>query len=107
MFFPQDAKDDRLRVELIPPLSIDNDNAHKRPEYAGKVLSKLPKRRRRASEEHPGTMEEDTMDANGWTESTNGKWLTKRVKNQIIRKPVEEIAEMDSSRPSTPETERQ
>ena len=98
MFFPEEAKEDRWRVQLIPPPSTSRPVTAK-PDYSDGSRSKAMRKRKlkqRGDEEEPSNDDE-------WTESANGKWSIKRIRKHLIRKPVEEIPESDSSEPASPE----
>ena len=98
-FFPGDAKEDRLRVEIIAPPSTSNKVATP-PNYAEGPRPKLTTtRKKRVREEE---QEEDSAEER-WKESRDGRWMIKRVRNHLIRKPVEEIAEKESSRSCSPQ----
>lgn len=99
MFFPEDAKEDRLRVEIIAPPPTSKIATP--PNYAegSRPKATTATRKKRVREEE---QEEDASEEQ-WRESTDGKWMIKRVRNHLIRKPVEEILETESSRSSSPE----
>ena len=99
MFFPEEAKEDRLRVEIVAPTSTSKKIATP-PRYAeGRRPKSTTMKRKRVQ---VGEQEEDSPEEQ-WRESTDGKWMIKRVRKHLIRKPVEEIPETESSRPSSPE----
>ena len=99
IFFPEDAKEDQLKVEIIAPPSTSKIATP--PNYAEgsrpKATTAARKKRVREEEQEEDTSEEQRR------ESTDGKWMIKRVRNHLIRKPVEEILETESSQSSSPE----
>jgi hypothetical protein len=105
MFFPEEAKEDRLTVAVVAPTSAGK-TAATWPSYAkGRDAapgSKKRKRREAAERDESGEKEE-------WRESENGKWMVKRVGNLRVRKPmrttpetVAEISETQSSQTPDP-----
>jgi hypothetical protein len=101
-FFPDEAKEDRLRVELVPPPSTSK-NVATPPTYAEGSRPRNRTKKRPVREEE---QEEDAVNE-GWRESADGKAMIKRVRNHLIRKPIEdlheEIPETSNSQPSSPE----
>lgn len=99
MFFPDEAKEDRLKVEIIAPTSASTKIATP-PNYTdGRRPNSTKTKRKRVQE----VEQEESGSEEQWRESTDGKWMTKRVRNHLVRKPVEEIPETEGSRPSSPE----
>jgi len=97
---PDEAKEERLQVNLIPrrpPLQ----SPAPMPVHAEPTRPKSPKKRKRAPGVTHEKAKDETVDGDGWKRSRDGHWSTKRVKNQLIRKPVEEIAETDEAAPTS------
>ena len=94
--FPAYAKEDRLRVARITPPSTNKIATL--PNYAEvpkpKVTTATRKKRMREDEQEDDASEEQ------WRESMDGKWMIKRVRKHLVRKPVEEIPETKSSQAS-------
>lgn len=101
MSFPEDAKEDRLRVEIIAPPSTSK--IANPPNYAegsrAKTTMAARKKRTREEEQEDETSEEQLR------ESRDCKWMMKRVRNHLVRKPIEEIPETSSSEASGKESE--
>ncbi|KAI4219550.1 MAG: hypothetical protein L6R36_008246 [Xanthoria steineri] len=106
IFFPDEAKEDRLRVELIPRRPLSKPTAPP-PEYTETALSKSSKKRKRMSDVVGEENGYAPANDDGWVESADGRWLVKRMRNQIVRKPVEEVVETDDSPSSSPDDENQ
>lgn len=90
-----EMEEERLQVELIPRQPIVRSPA-RAPTYVETAQSKTPRKRKRASDVVSRDRGEDGVDDEGWRKSKDGRWLTKRIKNQFIRKPVEEVEETES-----------
>lgn len=94
MFSPLRAKEDRLEVQLIPPASTHPIATP--PNYAEGSRPKTAtakKKRKRVREEQ----EEEEKRESEWRTSKDGKGEVKRVRNLLVRRPIEEIPETDSS----------
>ncbi|KAK1074757.1 hypothetical protein LTR33_009698 [Friedmanniomyces endolithicus] len=83
-----EPKEEQIRVELIPRQPPSQSTVPE-PDYAEATRTTTPKKRKL------------TLDAvaeeGGWKKSANGRWLIKHVRNQTIRKPVEEVGETGES----------
>ena len=101
MWFPEDAKEDHLRVELVPPPSTRM--VRPEPDYVESAASRPATKRKRTHDGERSGAVTDSRGSNDWKQSADGKYLTKRVRNHCIRKPVEEISETDSEHPSSPQ----
>ncbi|KAK3669172.1 hypothetical protein LTR78_010948 [Recurvomyces mirabilis] len=91
-----EPKEERLRVELIPRQPPSRSTVPE-PDYAEATLTKMPKKRKRTSDTVADEGGAAVAKEDGWKKSGDGRWLTKRVRNQIIRKPVEEVGETRES----------
>ena len=81
-----DDREDRLRVELVAP-HPPADSTSSKPAQSPPARRRPKRKRKRAlSEEHPP---DKATDDDGWRKSSDGRWLLKRVKNQLIRKPID------------------
>lgn len=100
-----EAKEERLQVNLIPRQPPFQPPAPPRS-YSEAGRPKTPRKRKRV----PGVTHDEngdgSVDGDGWKKSKDGRWLTKRMKNQFIRKPVE-ISETDGSARTSPDEDSQ
>jgi hypothetical protein len=91
---PESPKDDRLRVELVPPISPIQQFT-KKTDYSAARPSRAPKKRKRAVPGAPSaalvdsSRDEGADEADGWRVLTDGKEMVKRVRNSLVRKPVD------------------
>jgi hypothetical protein len=84
-------KDDRLRVELVPAFE-GTLPPQKKPNLSAARPSRPPRKRKRNASEAAvvdSSADESGQDANGWRVVADGKEMVKRVKNSLVRKPVE------------------
>jgi hypothetical protein len=88
---PDSPRDDRLRVELVPafegilPLQ-------KKPDFSAARPSRPPRKRKRNASEAAvvdSSGDEGEQESDGWRVVADGKEMVKRVKNSLVRKPVE------------------
>ena len=99
MFFPEEAKEDRLRVEIVAPTSTSIKTASPHSYAEGRRSKPTTTKRKRvqlADQEEDGPEE-------GWRESRNGQWMIKRAGKHLVRKPIE-TPEAENSRPSSSES---
>lgn len=88
---PDSPKDDRLRVELVTAF----DGAlppQKKPDFPAARPSRPPKKRKKNTSEEAvvdSSGDEGAQEADGWRVVADGKEMVKRVKNSLLRKPVE------------------
>jgi len=88
---PDSPKDDRLRVELVTAF----DGAlppQKKPDFSAARPSRPPKKRKKNTSEAAvveSSGDEGGQEADGWRVVADGKEMVKRVKNSLLRKPVE------------------
>jgi hypothetical protein len=92
VFYPDEAAEDQLRVELLPP-SAKRDYSGFGPSRA-----RVQKRRRTGVGGESDRARDDGSDAtvgvagaaadDGWRPSKDGKWLLKRTGRQMVRKPA-------------------
>ena len=88
---PDSPKDDRLRVELVPA-SEGTLPPQEKPNLSAARPSRPPRNRKRNTSEAAvvdSSADESGQDANGWRVVADGKDMVKRVKNSLVRKPVE------------------
>ena len=76
---PRDDYEDRLKVELVTPAAAPSKSKRKRCERQLRMSS------------------EDEEDEGAWRVSADGKAMIKRVKNQIVRKPIEDAVPSQDS----------
>jgi hypothetical protein len=98
-FFQSDTKEDWLQVQLVPPPSTREIATP--PNYTEGPLPKptaAKKKKKRLREEQ----QEEEMQESEWRTSKDGTVMIKRVRSHLIRKPIEEIPETDSSPSPTP-----
>ena len=98
-------KDDRLRVELVT--AFDGSlPPQKRPDFSAARPPRPPRKRKRNTSEAAvvnSSAEESGQEADGWRTVGDGNEMVKRVKNSLIRKPVEVTSpELQSSVGSVP-----
>lgn len=98
-----EAKEERLQVELIPR-QPPPDSSAPTPKYSEPARRRTPMKRKRVPDVTYEEDEEEAVDGDGWKKSKDGRWLTKRIRNQLIWKPVEEIGETDDT-PTTSQDE--
>lgn len=87
---PDSPKDDRLRVELVPAFE-GTLPPQKKPNLSAARPSRPRKRKRNASEVAvvDSSADESGQEGDGWRVVADGKEMVKRVKNALVRKPVE------------------
>ncbi|KAK0302339.1 hypothetical protein LTR01_008808, partial [Friedmanniomyces endolithicus] len=100
MFFPEDATEDRPRVELMAPTPAPQQLTRKL-DYGRQIRRRAPAKWKRSSQGGG----DEAPEASEWKKSVNGKWVTKLMRNQHIRKPAEDVAGSESSI-EIPESER-
>jgi hypothetical protein len=101
---PDSPKDDRLRVELVPAFVPISPLSNK-PDYSAARPYKTPRKRKRNVSEAAvvnllGDEGGEADDDDGWRVVTAGTEMVKRVRNSLIRKPVEITS--SGSQPSDP-----
>jgi hypothetical protein len=97
---PDSPKDDRLRVELVTAFE-GTLPPQKKSDFSAARPSRPPKKRRRNTSEAAvvdSSGDDGGQEADGWRVVADGKEMVKRVKNSLLRKPVEII----SSEPQLP-----
>jgi hypothetical protein len=88
---PDSPKDDRLRVELWPAFE-GTLPPQKKPDFSTARPSRPPRKRKRKASEAAvinSSGDESGQDADGWRVVADGKEMVKRVKNSLVRKPIE------------------
>jgi hypothetical protein len=89
---PDSPKDDRLRVELVSAFAPPSPPSNK-PDYSAARPYRTPRKRRRNASEaavvNSSGDEGEGHDDDGWRVVTGGTEMVKRVRNSLIRKPVE------------------
>lgn len=107
MFFPDDVKDNQLNVVLIPPPSTNTPIASK-PDYSMSGASRKGTKRKRPTTKGNNLENQEkegqTMDDGGWTTTADGKTMVKRVRNQIMKKPIAIVVDSSSPTGSSPLT---
>jgi hypothetical protein len=89
---PDSPKDDRLRVELVPAFAPVSGLSEK-PDYSAARPYKTPRKRKRNASE--AAVVDSSGDEggeggdDGWRVVAGGTEMVKRVRNSLIRKPVE------------------
>lgn len=89
-----EAREERLQAEVVPRQPLTK-SAGPKPDYTETPRPKTPKKRKRVPAAVPEQDGDGGPENDGWEKSANGRWMTKRVRNQIIRKPVEKADEPD------------
>lgn len=90
---PEILKGDRLRVELVPPVSPGRYPT-KQTDYSAARPSRAPRKRKRAPVATSAALveasgDESADDADGWRMVTGGREMVKRVRNSLVRKPID------------------
>lgn len=88
---PDSPKDDRLRVELVPAFE-GTLLPQKKSDFSVAGPSRPPRKRKKNTSEAAvvdSATEESGQEADGWRIVGDGNEMVKRVKNSLIRKPVE------------------
>ncbi|KAI1000004.1 hypothetical protein K3495_g8193 [Podosphaera aphanis] len=88
---PDSPKDDRLRVELVTAFE-GTLPPQKRPDFSAARPPRPPRKRKRNTSEAAvvnSSAEESGQEADGWRIVGDGNEMVKRVKNSLIRKPVQ------------------
>lgn len=90
---PESPRGDRLRVELVPPVS-PSQYSLKKTDYSAARPSRAPRKRKRASAATSAAFvdssgSEGADDADGWRVVAGGKEMVKRIRNSLVRKPVD------------------
>lgn len=94
---PDSPKGDRLRVELVPPIS-PSQYSTKKTDYSAARPSRAPRKRKRVPTATSAALvdtsgsegaDEGADEADGWRVVTGGKEVVKRVRNSLLRKPVD------------------
>lgn len=90
---PDSPKDDRLRVELVPAFE-GTLPLQKKPDLSAARPSRPRKRKRNTSEAAVvnSSADESGQEGDGWRVVADGKEMVKRVKNALVRKPVEVVS---------------
>ena len=102
---PDSPKDDRLRVELVTAFEGALPSKRK-PDFSAARPPRPPKKRKTNTSEAAvvdSSGDEGGQEADGWRVVADGKEMVKRVKNTLLRKPVEVTSpEPQASRESVP-----
>ena len=88
---PDSPKDDRLRVELVPAFE-GTLPLQKKPDFSAARPPRPPRKRKRNASEAAvvdSSGDEAEQEGDGWRVVADGKEMVKRVKNSLVRKPVE------------------
>ncbi|KAK5109482.1 hypothetical protein LTR85_002685 [Meristemomyces frigidus] len=96
IFFPEGAKEDQLRVELVAPGGVAVSSKRK---HSTAPPARGAQKRKRESTLIPVLAEND-VDEDGWQRAANGKSMMKRVRKHLIRKPVAYDDDASHSLPS-------
>lgn len=103
VFFPDEAGDERLKLEVVPnapaaaPTTVPTPIA--KPDYSAGNRPRPSRKRKSVSkvaDEALGQSDEDEgEDANGWRRTADGEAMIKRVRNHLVRRPVEDADRAD------------
>jgi hypothetical protein len=88
---PDSPKDDRLRVELVPAFASTLP-PQKKPDFSAARPSRASRKRKQNTSEAAvveSSGDESGREGDGWRVVSGGKEMVKRVKNSLVRKPVE------------------
>jgi hypothetical protein len=88
---PNSPEDDRLRVELVPAFT-STLSPQKKPDLSAARPFRDPRKRKRNTSEVAvveSSGDESGRESDGWRVVSDGKEMVKRVKNSLVRKPVE------------------
>ena len=88
---PDSPKDDRLRVELVTGFE-GTLPSQKKPGLSAARPPRPPRKRKRNASEAAvvdSSGDEGEQEGDGWRVVADGKEMVKRVKNSLVRKPVE------------------
>jgi hypothetical protein len=97
MFFPKEAKEDTLRVELLVQSSTPK-TPPSRPDYSVGSKPRIVRKRKKPLEIREGGRAGSDMDEGGedvWVK-VGDRSMVKRVRNHRIRKPVEDTEDPDA-----------
>lgn len=84
----ESPRQDRLRVELFPP-QTPSSASKSRPDFSAAKPTRPPRKRKRLQHDAPVVDEDGPEDNDGWRVTANGKEMSKRVGNTLVRKPIE------------------
>lgn len=89
MFFPDEVKEDRLRVELVPP--PPTSYLSPRPDYSAAAKTRKVQKRKRLSEKDVvrDESDEDDGEQDGWTK-VGDRSMVKRVRGHLIRRSIDD-----------------
>ena len=98
IFFPDEAGDERLKVEVVPNAPAAAPTADPtpttKPDYSRGSRPRSSRKRKSASKVADVGPEqqdaEDDMDADGWRTTVDGKAMIKRVRNHLVRRPMDD-----------------
>ncbi|KAK3045661.1 hypothetical protein LTR09_012782 [Extremus antarcticus] len=103
VFFPDEAGDERLKLEVVPnapaaaPTTVPTPIA--KPDYSAGNRPRPSRKRKSVSkvaDEALGQSDEDEgEDANGWRRTADGEAMIKRVRNHLVRRPIEDADRAD------------
>jgi hypothetical protein len=88
---PDTPEDDRLRVELVPAFTSTLP-PQKKPDFSVVRPSKAPRKRKQNTSEAAvveSSGDESRCKGDSWRVVSGRKEMVKRVKNSLVRKPVE------------------
>jgi hypothetical protein len=88
---PDSPEDDRLRVELVPAFASTLP-PQKKPDLSVARPFRAPRKRKQNTSEAAvveSSGDESGRKGNGWRVVSGWKEIVKRVKNSLVRKPVE------------------
>lgn len=95
---PESPRQDRLRVELVPPHSPSSAPKSK-PDWSATKPTRPPRKRKRPRNDELVVDEDGVEDNDGWRVTANGKEMSKRVGNTLVRKPVDAVDVSESGTP--------
>lgn len=85
---PESPRQDRLRVELVPPQTPTSAPKSK-PDWSAAKPTRPPRKRKRPQHDESVVDEDGLEDNDGWRMTANGKEMSKRVGNTLVRKPID------------------
>jgi hypothetical protein len=84
----ESPQQDRLRVELIISQALASAPKSK-PDWSAAKPTRFSKKRKRPRYDEPVVDEDGSEDNDGWRVLANGKEMSKRMGNTLVRKPVD------------------
>lgn len=99
---PESPRQDRLRVELVPPQTPTSAPKSK-PDWSAAKPTRPSRKRKRPRHDEPVVDGDGPEENDGWRVSDNGKEMSKRVGNTLVRKPIEPIEVSESGTPASTE----